>query len=72
MRMSKPTIALKKQADFLLNYHGSTNDLSFRIAPTNDQIHAYIDTSYAIHPDSLSHYGLAICLGDAGYLCVLQ
>ena len=67
MRMSKPTIALKKQADYLLNYLGSSNDLSIRIAPSNDQIHAYVDASYAIHPDSLSHYGLAICLGDTGY-----
>ena len=48
MRMSKPTIALKKQADFLLNYLGSTNDLSIRIAPSNDQLHAYVDASYAI------------------------
>ena len=67
MRMSKPTIALKKQADYLLNYLGSSNNLSIRIAPSNDQIHAYVDASYAIHPDSLSHYGLAICLGDTGY-----
>ena len=67
MRMSKPTIALKKQAEYLLNYLGSSNDLSIRIAPSNDQIHAYVDASYVIHPDSLSHYGLVICLGDTSY-----
>ena len=39
MRMSKPTIALKKQADYLLNYLGSSNDLSIRIAPSNYQLH---------------------------------
>ena len=39
MRMSKPTIALKKQADYLLNYLGSSNDLSISIAPSNDQLH---------------------------------
>ena len=67
MLMSKPTIALKKQTDYLLNYLGSSNDLSIRIAPSNDQLHAYVDASYAIHPDSLSQYGFAICLGDTGY-----
>ena len=67
MRMSKPTIALKKQADYLLNYLGSSNDLSIRIAPSNYQLHAYVDASYVIHPDSLPHYGLAICLGDTDY-----
>ena len=65
--LSKPTIALKRQADYLLSYLGSSNALSICIAPSNDQIHAYIDASYAIHPDSLSHYGLAICLDDTGY-----
>ena len=45
MRMSKPTIALKKQADYLLNYLGSSNDLSIRIAPSNEKLHAYVDAS---------------------------
>ena len=67
MRMSKPTVALKKQPNYLLNYLGSSNDLSIRVASSNDQVYAYVDASYAIHLDSLSHYGLAICLGDTGY-----
>ena len=61
MNMSAPTTALAKDSKILLSY------LSIRICPTTDQIRAYVDASYAIHPGSRSHYGVALCLGEQGY-----
>ena len=65
--MSKPSVALQKHVKHLLNYLDSTKDLCLRIAPSDLQIYAYIDASYAIHPGSRSHYGVALCLGAQGY-----
>ena len=67
MNMSQPTELLERQVGHLLDYLTVTNDYSIRIAPSNDQIHAYVDASYALHEDSRSHYGVAICMGDQGY-----
>ena len=65
--MSKPTVALARHVKHLLNYLATTKDTSLRICPTDLQLHAYIDASYAIHPGSKSHYGIALCLGSQGY-----
>ena len=66
-KMSKPTVPLARHFKHLLNYLATTKDTSLRICPTDLQLHAYIDASYAIHPGSKSHYGIALCLGSQGY-----
>ena len=65
--MSQPTVALERHVKQLLNYLDSTKDLSLKICPTELQLHAYIDASYAIHPGSRSHYGIALCLRSQGF-----
>ena len=65
--MSKPTVALARHVKQLLNYLASTKDTSLHICASDLQLHAYIDASYAIHPGSKSHYGIALCLGSQGY-----
>ena len=67
MNMSSPTVSLAKDSKQLLSYLHGTQNLSIRICPTTDQIRAYVDASYAIHPGSRSHYGVALCLGEQGY-----
>ena len=67
MNMSKPSTSLAKDSKHLLSYLHGTKQLSIRICPSTDQIRAYVDASYAIHPGSRSHYGVALCLGEQGY-----
>ena len=53
----------------LLKYINKTKDESLRIKVTDDmQITAYIDASYAVHPDMKSHGGLCITLGEGSVL----
>lgn len=65
--MSKPTVALRKHINHLLSYLDATQDMSLIIKPSNLNLQVYIDASYAIHPESRSHYGIAVCLGEQGY-----
>ena len=52
--MSKPTVALQRHVKCLLDYLSATKHLILRIAPSDLQIYAYIDASYAIHPGSIN------------------
>lgn len=67
IHMSAPTVALQKEANQLLSYLAGTTRHSLRIAPTSNQVHAYCDASYVIHPGIRRHFGVAQFLGDQGY-----
>jgi hypothetical protein len=48
----------------VLQYLNSTRDLRLRLSPgTIIQLHAFIDASFAVHPDSRSHTGIVITIG---------
>ena len=64
MNMHKPTTEHDQLADRVLGYLKRTSDYRMRFSPENLQLHAYVDASYAIHPDCRSHQGAIIRLGS--------
>ena len=64
MNMHKPTTEHDHFTDRVLGYLKRTSDYRMRFSPENLQLHAYVDASYAIHPDCRSHQGAIIRLGS--------
>ena len=65
-RMHAPTKQDDVKLDRVYQYLARTAAAGITLSPDSFQIHAWIDASYAIHPDRKSHSGTVISLGNNG------
>ena len=64
--MHAPTKQDDVKLDRVYQYLARTAAAGITLSPDSFQIHAWIDASYAIHPDRKSHSGTVISLGNNG------
>ena len=65
-RMHAPTKQDDVKLDRVYQYLARTAAAGITLSPDSFQIHAWIDASYAIHPDRKSHSGTVISLRNNG------
>jgi len=69
-RISAPTVEDQRKLKRLLEYINGTIDMPYKLGA--DDLHkfrAWVDASYAVHPDMRSHTGGVISFGTGGLLC---
>ena len=67
-RSANPTKHDQKCLVHLYNYINTTRHYKLRIQPTNLDIEAFIDASFAIHHDGKGHTGIIVLMGNNGAL----
>ena len=65
-KVSSPTAYDEIKLNRIIKYINYTKHLCLNLQPTSLNIYAYIDASYALHPDAKGHSGIYISLGQQG------